>query len=353
MLIVEKFPWANTLDVTQRRRGRRSKQLGPALPEHRHRLRRSSGRRPSSRIAIEQPDRRAHARLPAGGPRARRCSCSNGGRALISLVAIPLSLMAAGLVLYVRGATINTMVLAGFVIAVGVVVDDAIIDIENIVRRLRQHRREGRSRSTASVILEASLEVRSAIVYATLIDVVAIIPVFFMEGLSGRVLPAAGLLVRAGRARLDGRRPDRHAGAGLILLRNAPLERARIAARALAAARLRELSRADHRARPRSAYADGRRRRARRRRSSCRGLGQSLLPDVQGTRLPDALADRRRAPRSRRWTASRRRPARSCAHIPGVRNFGAHIGQALACRRSRRHVLRRELDQRRSGGRLR
>ena len=63
--------------------------------------------------------------------------------ALISVVAIPLSLIAAGLVLYSRGATINTMVLAGFVIALGDVVDDAIIDIENIVRRLRQRRAEG------------------------------------------------------------------------------------------------------------------------------------------------------------------------------------------------------------------
>jgi len=72
--------------------------------------------------------------------------------------------MAGALVLYVRGTTINTMVLAGFVIAVGVVVDDAIIDIENIVRRLRQYRREGSTKSVGSVILEASLEVRSAIV---------------------------------------------------------------------------------------------------------------------------------------------------------------------------------------------
>ena len=63
--------------------------------------------------------------------------------ALISVVAIPLSLIAAGLVLNLRGATINTMILAGFVIALGDIVDDAIIDIENVVRRLRQHRRAG------------------------------------------------------------------------------------------------------------------------------------------------------------------------------------------------------------------
>ena len=105
--------------------------------------------------------------------------------ALISVVAIPLSLIAGALVLYVRGTTINTMVLAGFVIAVGVVVDDAIIDIENIVRRLRQHRRERSRKSTAAIVLEASLEVRSAIVYATLIVAVTLIPVFLMEGLSG------------------------------------------------------------------------------------------------------------------------------------------------------------------------
>ena len=61
---------------------------------------------------------------------------------MISVITIPLSLIAAGLVLYCAGPTINTMVLAGFVIALGAVVDDAIVDIENIVRRLRQHRRE-------------------------------------------------------------------------------------------------------------------------------------------------------------------------------------------------------------------
>ena len=103
--------------------------------------------------------------------------------ALISITAIPLSLVAAGLVLYWRGVTINTMVLAGLVIALGDVVDDAIIDVENIVRRLRQHRAEGSDRVDARVILEASLEVRSAIVYATLIEVVAILPIFFAGGL--------------------------------------------------------------------------------------------------------------------------------------------------------------------------
>jgi Cu/Ag efflux pump CusA len=80
--------------------------------------------------------------------------------ALISLLTIPLSLVATLLVLYWRGATINTMTLAGLVIALGAVVDDAIIDVENITRRLREERLEGGGRSTREVILSACLEVR-------------------------------------------------------------------------------------------------------------------------------------------------------------------------------------------------
>jgi CzcA family heavy metal efflux pump len=105
--------------------------------------------------------------------------------ALISLLTIPLSLVATMLVLYWRGATINTMTLAGLVIALGAVVDDAIIDVENITRRLREERLRGGGRSTSAVILSACLEVRSPIVYATLIIVAASIPVFLLVGLTG------------------------------------------------------------------------------------------------------------------------------------------------------------------------
>src|SRR5947208_14405211 len=87
--------------------------------------------------------------------------------ALISLLTIPLSLVATLLVLYWQGATINTMTLAGLVIALGAVVDDAIIDVENITRRLREERLAGGGRPTSQVILSACLEVRSPIVYAT------------------------------------------------------------------------------------------------------------------------------------------------------------------------------------------
>ena len=105
--------------------------------------------------------------------------------ALISVITMPLSLVAAGLVLYVRGATINTMVLAGLVIALGAIVDDAIVDVENIVRRLRLARLTGSTQSTASIILEASIEVRGAVVYASFIEVITLIPIFFLNSLTG------------------------------------------------------------------------------------------------------------------------------------------------------------------------
>jgi len=105
--------------------------------------------------------------------------------ALISSTAIPLSLVTAALVLAWYGNAINTMVLAGLVIALGEVVDDAIIDVENIVRRLRLNRQLDKPRGTFRVVLEASLEVRSAVVYASLIVILAFLPVFFLEGLAG------------------------------------------------------------------------------------------------------------------------------------------------------------------------
>jgi len=105
--------------------------------------------------------------------------------ALISVVAIPLSLVAAAAILAWRGVTLDTMTLAGLVIALGEVVDDAIIDVENIQRRLAINASQGQPRSALAVVLDASLEVRSAVVYATLIVVLVFLPVYFMEGLSG------------------------------------------------------------------------------------------------------------------------------------------------------------------------
>jgi len=104
---------------------------------------------------------------------------------VISVVAIPLSLAIALLLLRWRGETINTMILAGLIIALGEVVDDAIIDVENILRRLRQNRVLASPLPAIKVVLSASLEVRSAVVYASVIIVLVFVPVFFLPGLAG------------------------------------------------------------------------------------------------------------------------------------------------------------------------
>lgn len=182
MLIVEKLPWGNTLDVT--------KGVEEALHELQPGLSGISFDTTIFRPAsfVEESISNLSLALLLG------CLLVvlilgaflfQWRTALISLIAIPLSLLTAALVLYFTASSINTMVLAGLVIAVGVVVDDAIIDVENIMRRLRQHRARGSGESTSSVVLKASLEMRSPIVYATLIIVVAAVPIFFLDGLTG------------------------------------------------------------------------------------------------------------------------------------------------------------------------
>ena len=106
-------------------------------------------------------------------------------QALISLCAIPLSLLAAVVVLLACGATLNTMVIAGLVIALGEVVDDAVIDVENIARRLRLNQAAETPRPVFDVVLRASLEVRSSVVFASLIVMLVFVPVLFMQGVSG------------------------------------------------------------------------------------------------------------------------------------------------------------------------
>ena len=105
--------------------------------------------------------------------------------ALISITAIPLSLIAAALVLHYWGTTFNTMVVAGLVIALGEVVDDAIIDVENIQRRLRQNALLPQPAPAFDVVLAASLEVRSAVVYASLIVTLVFVPILFLDGVAG------------------------------------------------------------------------------------------------------------------------------------------------------------------------
>ena len=182
LLIVEKFPWGNTLQITRDVEAA-LEELRPGLPGVEID---TTIFRPATFIEISI-DNLTKAMIIAGilVVIVLVFFLFDWRVALISLLAIPLSLMAAIMVLDQLGTTINVMVLAGLVIAIGAVVDDAIIDVENIRRRLSQHRIDGSSRSTAAIVLDASLEVRSAIVFATMIEVVAVSPVFFLEGLSG------------------------------------------------------------------------------------------------------------------------------------------------------------------------
>jgi len=113
--------------------------------------------------------------------------------ALISLVVIPVSMAAAVYVLHLRGQTLNAMVLAGLVIATGLIVDDAVVDVEHIVRRLRQNRRQEKPKPVEGVIMEASAEIRGSLFFATLILVLATVPVFFLQDVSGALFQPLAL----------------------------------------------------------------------------------------------------------------------------------------------------------------
>jgi CzcA family heavy metal efflux pump len=147
--------------------------------------------------------------------------------ALVSVVSIPVSLLAAVIALRLSGATINTMILAGLVVALAVVIDDAVVDVEMLLRRLRE-RKEGGA-SIAAIIYQTTLETRGAATYATLIVILAVVPIFFMGGVSGAffeplawsyvlavvasmlvaltVTPALSLLLRGEASRADRESP--------------------------------------------------------------------------------------------------------------------------------------------------
>ncbi len=194
LLIVEKQPWGNTLDVTKQveaalvalKPGLEGVDIDPTIF------------RPATFIERSLANL-SHAMLLGCGlvVLILIAFLYDWRTALISLSAIPLSLLAAGVVLHYLGGTLNTMVLAGLVIAVGEVVDDAIIGVENVSRRLRLWR-AARADAAASgvapaasanelfrVVLKASVEVRSAVLYASLIVVLVFVPVFFLDGLAG------------------------------------------------------------------------------------------------------------------------------------------------------------------------
>ena len=114
---------------------------------------------------------------------------------VISLVALPLSLLVSIIVLHYMGLTINTMSLGGMAIAIGSLVDDAIVDVENVYKRIRENRLlpPEQQRSTLEVVYDASREVRMPILNSTLIIVVSFVPLFFLSGMEGRMLVPLGI----------------------------------------------------------------------------------------------------------------------------------------------------------------
>lgn len=111
----------------------------------------------------------------------------------ITLTAIPLSFVVTFLIFYAFGITINTMTLGGLAVAIGELVDDAIVDVENVFRRLRENKNSPNPRPSLEVIYHASLEIRSSIIYATIIVALVFLPLFMLTGVEGRLLAPLGL----------------------------------------------------------------------------------------------------------------------------------------------------------------
>jgi CzcA family heavy metal efflux pump len=323
LLIVEKFPWANTLEVT-RGVDDALKEMAPGLtgievdPEI---------FRPAT--FIEVSIRNLTSALILGSILVIVLLfffLFEWRTALISVVAIPLSLLTAGLILGLQGATINVMILAGMIIAIGDVVDDAIIDIENIWRRLRQRRSEGSSQPLSSIILDASLEVRGAIVYATLMAMVVLAPVFFLEGLSGAFFrPLAISYTLAILVSMIVALTVTPALA-FLLLKNAPLENRFSPVVPWLQRNYRALLERIIR-RPRYAYGAV---------AVIALTGILVLPQLGQELLPsfkerDFLMHWLTKPGTSQPEMARitTRASIELRAIPGVRNFGAHIGQAL------------------------
>jgi len=186
IFVVEKLPEANTLEVT---RGLESTlaSLAPGLPGV---TLDANVYRPASFIdtAIEN----LTLALIVGGVLLALVLGAFFFRfrtALIALVVIPVSLVAAALVLWLLGTTMNAIILVGLIAAIAFAIDDGVIGVENVARRLREHGQKPNGRSTAVVIFDATLESRGVTTYATLIIALALLPVFFLNGLAGSFFP--------------------------------------------------------------------------------------------------------------------------------------------------------------------
>jgi len=326
LLVVEKFPWGNTLEVTKGVEAALD-EMQPGLPgiEFDTQVFRAGN-------FVEDALSNLSRSLVVGVLLMMLVLIVflyDWRSALISAVTIPLSLTAAGLVLHMRGITINTMILAGFVIALGAVVDDAIVDCENIVRRLRIHRKVSEDRSvatTAKLIFDASLEVRGAVVYASMIEALALLPIFFLQGLTGSFFRplATGYALAVAVSTLVALIST--PAMAMILLRKAPLERRESPLVGWLQRGYDRLLAPIIRS-PRPAYATvgalmaaGA--------ITLPLLGQSLLPTFQER---DFLMHWISAPGTSVGEERRivLQASRELTAIPGVRSFGSHIGQAF------------------------
>lgn len=252
---------------------------------------------------------------------------NNKRAALISLVAMPLSVLAAIGILTYLNIPLNTMVIAGLVIALGEVVDDAIIDVENILRRLKLNKKNGDRIPRIKVIVDASLEVRSSVIFATVIVVLVFLPVFFLSGIAGAffkplalacilaisaslmvallVTPALSYMLFAGAQLSGSEKPskvavwmhERYAPMLKNLLAKPKLSISIIGVSLAVAAAM-----------------------------SCR-FGSEFLPEFQETDLLMHFLERPGASVERMHDITIRASNELMA-IPGVRNFGSHIGRA-------------------------
>jgi CzcA family heavy metal efflux pump len=324
MLVVEKFPGANTLEVTKGVEEALDK-LRPGLAGMQTD---TSVFRPATFIE-DAIDNLTLTLIIAGVLLTLMVAAFlfHWRTVLVSLLTIPVSLVAAALVLDVLGETFNAISFAGLAVAIAVVIDEAVVGADNVARRLREHREAGSDRSVGDIVLDASHEMRSPLAYATLIALLAIVPVAAMEGrpgaffeplaLSYALAVAAAMVVALtltpALSVLFFSRGSRAGGESPLLLRLAP--------RYIGA-----LSRVIRK--PRAVLIAA---------GAAVVVGLALLP-IMGTSLIPSFKDRDVLVRldaepgtsNPRMTQLTTQVSRELRSIDGVDNVGAHVGRAIS-----------------------